>query len=35
MRVVMAMLDGGMSLRKALQYSGCSRKLYYHREPTP
>ena len=35
MRAVRAMLESRMSLRKALQYSGCSRKLYYHREPTP
>jgi transposase InsO family protein len=28
------MLDGQMSLRKALSYSGCSRKMYYY-EPAP
>ena len=35
MRAVRVMLDGGMSLRKALQCSRCSRKLYYHCGPTP
>jgi putative transposase len=33
MRAVQLMLDDQMSLRKALDYSGCSRKMYYH-EPS-
>lgn len=33
MRAVQLMLQERMSLRKALAYSGCSRKMYYHHEP--
>lgn len=33
MRAVQLMLKDQMSLRKALDYSGCSRKMYYH-EPS-
>ena len=29
MRAVHLMLEHGMSLRNALDYSGCSRKMYY------
>ena len=29
MRAVQLMLEQRMSLRKALEYSGCSRKMYY------
>ena len=35
MRAVRTTLESRISLRKALQYSGCSRNLYYNREPTP
>jgi putative transposase len=31
MRAVEIMLEDGFSLRMALDYSGCSRKLYYHK----
>ncbi len=34
MRAVRPMLDGGMSPRKALLYSGYSRKLHYHYVPS-
>jgi putative transposase len=31
MTAVQTMLEDGFSLRKALEYSGCSRKMYYHK----
>ena len=31
MMAVETMLEDGFSLRKALDYSGCSRKMYYHK----
>ena len=31
MTAVQTMLEDGFSLRKALSYSGCSRKMYYHK----
>ncbi len=34
MMAVETMLEDGFSLRKALDYSGCTRKMYYH-EPIP
>lgn len=35
MTAVETMLEDGFSLRKALDYSGCSRKMYYHKETIP
>ena len=31
MRAIELVLEDGFSLRKALSYSGCSRKMYYHK----
>lgn len=34
MMAVEIMLEDGFSLRKALEYSSCSRKMYYHKTST-
>lgn len=35
MIAIETMLDDGFSVRKALAYAGCSRKMYYHKTATP